>query len=40
MWIITLNACLELATYLSLQQAQNNLFHEPKIEVYFADAFY
>ena len=35
MWTITLNAYLEIATYLSLQQLQNNLFQQPKIEVYF-----
>jgi hypothetical protein len=40
MWIITLNDYLELDTYLYLQQAQNNLSHEPKIEAYFTDAFY
>jgi len=40
MWITTFNAYLELATYLSLQEAQNNLSHEPKIEAYFTDAFH
>ena len=40
MWIITLNAYFELATYLFLQQAENDFSHEPKIKAYFADAFY
>jgi hypothetical protein len=37
---MTLNASLELVTYLFLQQAQNILSRETKIEAYFTNALY
>jgi hypothetical protein len=40
MLLMTLNASLELVTNVSLQQAQNILSRETKIEAYFPNALY